>query len=377
MKLKFLLFIIFISQGMLGFAQEIDALGIGNSRFVPVFIGGWGSCDSLRSDNEKKQFGKETPHQMFLYQQAIRYVQTINSHAQGGIEKMVLICANKWSQSGVFAQGELRLQSYTVRGQAIILDVPSAQIVNLDSHQDDVMAILHRPLSTKDQRPHLTTKLLQIAKGRPLVLFGHSYGGWIGKRIIEILAAPELYQDSKIARDRQLYDDTLTLMKSYSQFPVHTFFSLEGISAVNCRVEKSLLTGLLSMLLPKSLEKTMGCRQETKSFDDELDNYKSKHYSLSLEESTRKVTNWYNIMLRNSMLATRALPSTTPGIQNIFLNIMPFGGMRDYDKSQRHPFKNAHHMLGFAEDTWNTICELSFGDRELCQAYSPIDNKGR
>ncbi len=377
MNMKVLIAIMLIIQSVQSFAQTIDALNIDDSRFVPVFIGGWGSCDSLRSDAEKKQFGEQTPHQMFLYQQAVRYVQTINSHAQGGIEKMVLICANKWSQSGALAQGEIRLQSYSVQGQEISMDIPAEQIVNIDSYQDNTLGVLLRPFPAQDKREHLTTKLLKIANGKPLVLFGHSYGGWIGKRIIEILAAPELYQHSNIMRNRLLYRDTLALMKSYTQFPVHTFFSLEGISAVNCRVEESLITGLASMVHPKGLEKSMGCRQVTKSFHEELNKSYSSARSLTLEQTANKVINWYNIMLRDSMLATRAMPSTTAGITNIFLDIKPFGTVDECEQSQRHPFKNAHHMLGFAEDTWNTVCYLSLGDQGACQAFAPVDNKGR
>lgn len=360
-------------------AQSIDALGIEGSKFVPVFIGGWGSCDSLRSETEKKEFGRNTPHQMFLYQQAINYIQNVNSHAETGIKKFILVCANKWSLSGAFAQGEIRLLSYNVHGKQISMASRTPEIVNIDTDQDNTMGVLMRALPSKDTRSHLSTRILEVANGLPLVLFGHSYGGWIGKRIIEILAAPDVYQSSSKKRDRKLFADTTRLLQAYSSFPIHTFFSLEGISAVRCRIEKSIFAGIESMLDENATNKSMGCREETQSFQDEL-RIEQKAYpirSLPLEQTASQVKNWFNIMLQESNLPTRAQSSTTPGILNITIDVMPYGSSKDYDQSQKHPFKNAHHMLGFSSEAWNTICDLTLGDATLCHAKTNLNNKGR
>ncbi len=82
-------------------------------------------------------------------------------------------------------------------------------------------------------------------------------------------------------------------------------------------------------------------------------------------------------MLEDSDLTTRAAFSNTPGVENIILDIKPYGSIEDYKKSQGHPFKNAHHMLGFETATWNKICELSLGDKNLCNAIENPNNKGR
>ncbi len=359
------------------FAQRVDALEIADSSFVPVFIGGWGSCDSKRPHDEKEEFGKNTPHKMFLYSQAVRYVQTVNRYADEdkGIKKFVLVCANKFSLSGALAQGTIRLLSYDINGQNISMTQKKPEIVNIDSFQDNTKSKLLRVLPFKDKRPHLTTRLLEIGNGRPLVLFGHSYGGWIGKRIIEILAAPELYEDSKKKRDRKLFSETEKLLTKYDQFPVHTFFSLEGISAVKCRIEKSIWVGVISMI---GESRSKGCRSEMTSFHNELKLSDSDQLrSLPFDQTASRVTNWYNVMLKDSELPTRAKYSNTPGVQNIILDIAPFGGTEDYKKSQQHPFKNAHHMLGFETKTWLKMCEITLGDEALCNPVENVDNKGR
>lgn len=356
--------------------QRVEALGIKDSNFVPVFIGGWGSCDSLRPKQEKKKFGKRTPHKMFLYKQAIRYVRTINKHADKGIEKFVLVCLTKGSQNGFMAQGSIKTLTYNVENQNIKLTNTNPTLVNIDSHQDNTKHIFLRYLPFLDNREHLTTRLLEIADGKPMVLFGHSYGGWIGKRVVEVLASPEVYKKSKYQRDRTLYGDTLTQFKKYKVFPVHTFFSLEGISAVNCRITKSIKAGLQSTMGRKTHP---GCSQEAKSFHEEL-NFDERNFSrsLTLDQTAGKTTNWFNILLDNSTLPTRAGLSTVSNIENVELDIQPYGSAEQYEKSQAHPFKNAHHMLGFHTGTWDKICKLTFSDNpELCNPVENVDNKGR
>ncbi|MFT6631315.1 MAG: hypothetical protein ACJAS4_001264 [Bacteriovoracaceae bacterium] len=377
---KFTLTVLFLSlfSGVNHAAQtiKVDAFNIEDSRFVPVFVGGWGSCDSLRSVKEKRQFGFTTPHGMFLYNQAVRYVQTINKHAEVGIKKFVLVCATKGSQNGLLAQGSIRTLTYEVKNQEILVPKYKAALVNLDSHQDNTYREVIRLLPILDRREHLTTRLLRVANGSPLVLFGHSYGGWIAKRIVEILAAPEVYKSSKHSRDRRLYNDTIKEFEKFESFPIRAIFSLEGISAVTCRITKSIKAGIQNSL---GKETHPGCREELKSFHKESNLGENQFLlSLPLSQTAAKVDAWYNIMLDNSDLPTRAGLSTTPGIENTLLHINPYGTKDQYKKSQAHPFKNAHHMLGFETKTWKKICELTFqGDESICNPISKINNKGR
>ena len=304
---KFILIILFLSlySGITYSAQtiKVDAFDIDDSQFVPVFIGGWGSCDSLRSVKEKRKFGFTTPHGMFLYNQAVRYVQTINKHAEVGIKKFVLVCATKGSQNGLLAQGSIRTLTYEVKDQEILVPKYKAALVNLDSHQDNTYREAIRILPILDRREHLTTRLLRVANGSPLVLFGHSYGGWIAKRIVEILAAPEVYKNSKYSRDKRLYKDSIKEFQKYESFPIRAFFSLEGISAVTCRITKSIKAGIQNSM---GKQTHPGCKEELKSFHRES-NLDEKDFprSLSLSQTASKVDAWYNIMLDNSELPTR------------------------------------------------------------------------
>lgn len=374
MRLKALPVIFSIILSPLSMAN-LDAFQIPDSKFLPVFVGGWGSCDSSRSIQEKKQFGMETPHNMFLFSQATNYVKNINKYAEIGIEKFVMVCATKGSQNGFFAQGGIRMLTYTVQGQEITKGNYKGKLVNLDSHQDNTYRTLIRPLGFLDHRTHLPTEILKEAAGKPIVIIGHSYGGWISKRIIEIIAAPEVYQTSSLKRDQKLYHDTVKQLENYNTFPIHTFFSLEGISAVRCRITESIRAGIQDTMGNKTPE---GCKDEFLSFHQEL-NLKNEDTprSLSLNHTAEKLFNWYNILLLDSKLPTRAGLSTVPSIKNIQLDIQPYGKPSEYEKSQGHPFKNAHHMLGFETETWRTICKLSLGDESRCHPLENINNKGR
>jgi hypothetical protein len=362
--------------GVLEAKDKIDAFNIKDSQIVPVFVGGWGSCDSLRSIKEKRARGLATPHGMFLYNQAVRYVRTINKYANKGIKKFVLVCATKGSQNGLLAQGRIKTLTYEVKNQEVIIPKYKAALVNLDSHQDDSYREMIRLFPFIDRREHLTTRLLRVANGKPLVVIGHSYGGWIAKRIVEILAFPEVYMNSKYSRDRKLYADSIKEFEKYEAFPIKAFFSLEGISGVTCRITQSIKAGIQSSM---GKETYPGCRTELKSFHNELGfNDASTQQSLPLDQTVLNVDYWYNIMLKDSELPTRAGVSTIPGIENTFLDIQPYGTKEQYKKSQGHPFKNAHHMLGFETETWNKICELTFqGDESICDPIKNMNNKGR
>ena len=109
-----------LSQTTQASVLEVDAFNIKNSEFMPVFVGGWGSCDSLRSKEEKEKFGKHTPHNMFLYKQAKRYVETVNKHSQSGIESFMLVCATKGSLDGKYSSGDLYSLTYEVEGTKMV-----------------------------------------------------------------------------------------------------------------------------------------------------------------------------------------------------------------------------------------------------------------
>ena len=363
-----------LSQTTQASVLEVDAFNIKNSEFMPVFVGGWGSCDSLRSKEEKEKFGKHTPHNMFLYKQAKRYVETVNKHSQSGINSFMLVCATKGSLDGKYSSGDLYSLTYEVEGTNVKVPRKKATLVNLDSFQSNVY---FKTFPKRDKREHLTTKILKEAKGRPVVIFGHSYGGLISKRIIEIIADPEVYRDSESSRDQVLYRDTVNFLKNYTTFPIHTFFSLEGISAVKCRILRSIQSGLQSMLGFNTYE---GCKEPLESFQEEKElDEREKIISPKLNQTAHQITDWYNFMLLDSDLPTRAAKASENGIQNIILDVSPYGDTEEeHEKSQKDPFKNAHHMLGFHTKTWQKVCELTFKSKtEICNPIENIDNKGK